>query len=66
VPYYTFAENVAASGGYWLLCAGDHVYANRSSIVGSIGVISAKFAAKSILDKNYIEQAVISTSDNLI
>jgi ClpP class serine protease len=40
VPYYTFSEDVAASGGYWLLCTGDQVYANKSSLVGSIGVIS--------------------------
>jgi ClpP class serine protease len=40
IPYYTFAEDVAASGGYWLLCTGEKVYANQSSVVGSIGVIS--------------------------
>ena len=40
VPYYTFAEDVAASGGYWLLCTGEKVYASTNSLVGSIGVIS--------------------------
>jgi ClpP class serine protease len=40
LPYYTFAEDVAASGGYWLLCTGDKAFANQSSVVGSIGVIS--------------------------
>ena len=40
VPVYTFAEDYAASGGYWLLCMGDEVYAHNASIVGSIGVIS--------------------------
>ena len=34
-----FAEDVAASGGYLIACAGDEIYANQSSIVGSIGVI---------------------------
>ncbi|HFC05276.1 MAG TPA: S49 family peptidase, partial [Rhizobiales bacterium] len=33
-----FCEDVAASGGYWLATAGDEIYANASSIVGSIGV----------------------------
>ena len=34
-----FAEDVAASGGYLISCAGDEIYANKSSIIGSIGVI---------------------------
>ena len=38
-----FAEDVAASGGYLIACAGDEIYANSSSIVGSIGVISSSF-----------------------
>ena len=43
IPVYVFCEDVAASGGYWLACAGDEIYADESSIVGSIGVISAGF-----------------------
>jgi len=38
----TFAEDVAASGGYYVLTAGDEVYAHDMSIVGSIGVITMK------------------------
>ena len=38
-----FAEDVAASGGYLIACAGDEIYANSSSIVGSIGVIYSAF-----------------------
>ena len=43
VPLYTFAEHVAASGGYYLLCIGapGKVYSAPDSVVGSIGVISA-------------------------
>ena len=40
---YVFAEDVAASGGYMIACAGDEIYADPSSIVGSIGVVSAGF-----------------------
>ena len=43
VKVITIAEDVAASGGYMLMCAGDILLANKSSIVGSIGVISASF-----------------------
>lgn len=50
-PVYTFCEDVGASGGYWLLCAGDHVYAQPASIVGSIGVIFSGFGFVDTLKK---------------
>lgn len=40
---YTFIEDVAASGGYYIACAGDEIYADESSIVGSIGVVTQSF-----------------------
>ena len=43
LPVFCFCEDVAASGGYWLACAGDEIYANENSIIGSIGVISSGF-----------------------
>ena len=39
-------EDVAASGGYLIACAGDEIYANQSSIVGSIGVIYSSFGLR--------------------
>ena len=40
VQVITYAEDISCSGGYMLLCAGDEVYANANSIVGSIGAVS--------------------------
>ena len=40
IPVYCFIEDLAASGGYWLSCAADKIYAMESSIIGSIGVIT--------------------------
>lgn len=37
LPLYTFAEDRALSAGYWMLCVGDKVYADKSSALGSIG-----------------------------
>ena len=51
-----FAEDVAASGGYLIACAGDEIYANSSSIIGSIGVISASFGFKNLIEKIGIEE----------
>lgn len=60
IPVYTFAEDVAASGGYWLLCAGDKVHACSTSIVGSIGVISAQFGAVEAAQRLGVERRVFT------
>ncbi len=57
----TFCEDVAASGGYWLACAGDEIFADANSIVGSIGVISAGFGFGDLIDRLGIERRVYST-----
>ena len=46
-----FAEDVAASGGYLISCAGDEIYANSSSIIGSIGVIYSSFGFTELIKK---------------
>ncbi|MEW5963226.1 MAG: S49 family peptidase [Pseudomonadota bacterium] len=55
---YVFCEDVAASGGYYLALAGDEIYADASSIVGSIGVISASFGLDKAIEKLGIERRV--------
>lgn len=63
IPVYAFCEDVAASGGYWLACAADEVYANGASIVGSIGVISASFGFPEMIAKLGIERRVYSAGE---
>ena len=58
VPVYAFCEDVAASGGYWLACAADEIYVDDSSIIGSIGVISASFGFHDLMKKQGIERRV--------
>jgi serine protease SohB len=58
VRVYTFAEDVAASGGYMLACAGDEVYADPSSVVGSIGVLYSGFGFNKLMDKLGVERRV--------
>ncbi len=55
---YVFCEDVAASGGYYIALAGDEIYAEPSSIVGSIGVISASFGFDKAIDKLGIDRRV--------
>ena len=43
VEVNTFIEDTGASGGYWLSLAGDKIYADSASVVGSIGVVSSSF-----------------------
>ncbi|WP_282158385.1 S49 family peptidase [Shimia thalassica] len=58
VPVFAFVEDVAASGGYWLAAAADEIYADESSVVGSIGVISAGFGAHVFLSRQGLERRV--------
>ncbi len=55
---YVFCEDVAASGGYFLAVAGDEIYADPSSIVGSIGVVSAGFGFDKAIEKLGIDRRV--------
>ena len=61
MPVHAFVEDVAASGGYWLAAAADHIWADYGSIVGSIGVISAGFGAHEFLAKHGIERRVYTS-----
>ena len=55
---YVFCEDLAASGGYFIAMAGDEIYADPSSIVGSIGVISAGFGFDKALEKLGVDRRV--------
>ena len=59
-----FAEDVAASGGYLISCAGDEIYANSSSIIGSIGVIYSSFGFTELIKKIGIERRVYTAGKN--
>ena len=56
VPVIAFAEDVAASGGYWLALAGDEIFGEETSLVGSIGVISAGFGLHQLIGRLGIER----------
>ncbi len=64
VPVFAFAEDAAASGGYWLACAGDEIYVNEASIVGSIGVISSGFGFQELIARYGIERRVYAAGEN--
>ena len=63
IPVLVFCEDVAASGGYWLACAGDEIYANENSIVGSIGVVSAGFGFVELIKKLGVERRVYTAGE---
>jgi signal peptide peptidase SppA len=55
-PVVAFVEDVAASGGYWLACAADEIRVTGTSIVGSIGVVSAGFGFQDAIGRLGIER----------
>jgi serine protease SohB len=58
VPVIAFAEDVAASGGYWLACAADEIFADEASIVGSVGVVSSGFGFPDLIRRHGVERRV--------
>jgi len=56
IPVIAFAEDVAASGGYWLALAGDEIFSEETSILGSIGVISAGFGFSQLIERLGVER----------
>ena len=58
VPVIAFVEDVAASGGYWLACSADEIYADPGSILGSIGVIAASFGFHEAIGRYGVERRV--------
>ena len=59
-----FAEDVAASGGYLIACAGDEIYSNTSSIIGSIGVIYSSFGFTDLIKKIGVQRRIYTAGKN--
>jgi signal peptide peptidase SppA len=56
LPVLVFVEDVAASGGYMIACAGDEIFCDPSSILGSIGVVGGSFGFQELIKKAGVER----------
>jgi signal peptide peptidase SppA len=63
VPVFAFAEDVAASGGYWLALAGDEIYAEEASLLGSIGVVTSSFGVHRLIERFGVERRLYTAGD---
>ncbi len=63
VPVIAFIEDVGASGGYWLAAAADEIFAQPSSIVGSIGVVAGGFGFTELIGKLGVERRLHTAGD---
>ena len=63
VPVFAFAEDLAASGGYWLACAADEIFADENSIVGSVGVIFSGFGFTGLMEKLGVERRLYTAGE---
>ncbi|MCX6464720.1 MAG: S49 family peptidase [Pseudonocardiales bacterium] len=64
VPVLAFCEDVAASGGYWLACAADEIYAHPTSLVGSIGVISQSFGLDGLIERWGVQRRLYTAGES--
>ena len=63
-PVIVFAEDVAASGGYMIACAGDEIFCDPSSILGSIGVVGSSFGFPKLMEKLGIERRLYVSGEH--
>lgn len=64
IPLYAVASDVCASGGYYVAAAAQKIYANKASIIGSIGVVAGGFGFVEALDKLGIERRLYTAGEN--
>lgn len=64
LPVIAFVEDVAASGGYWLACAANEIYADENAVVGSIGVIAASFGLHDLIQRIGVERRIFTAGTN--
>jgi signal peptide peptidase SppA len=63
LPVLVFVEDVAASGGYMLACAGDEIFCDPSSILGSIGVVGGSFGFQQLIQKIGVERRLYTAGE---
>jgi signal peptide peptidase SppA len=64
LPVLVFVEDVAASGGYMIACAGDEIFCDPSSILGSIGVVGGSFGFQEAIKRLGIERRLYTSGDH--
>lgn len=64
VPMYAVIEDICASGGYYVAVAADHIYVDKGSIVGSIGVLMDGFGFTGLMEKLGIERRLLAAGEN--
>jgi signal peptide peptidase SppA len=64
LPVLVFVEDVAASGGYMIACAGDEIFVDPSSIVGSIGVVGGTFGFQELIRKIGVERRLYTAGEH--
>src|SRR6478736_1494715 len=64
LPVLVFVEDVAASGGYMIACAGDEIFCDPSSILGSIGVVGGGFGFQDLIRKIGVERRLYTAGEH--
>ena len=64
LPVLVFVEDVAASGGYMIACAGDEIFCDPSSILGSIGVVGGSFGFQDLLKRIGVERRLYTAGEH--
>ena len=66
LPVIAFVEDIGASGGYMLACAGDEIICDQFSIVGSIGVVGGSFGFPKLMEKLGVERRLYTAGERKV
>ena len=64
IPMYAVVEDICASGGYYGAVAADHIYVDKGSIIGSIGVLMDGFGFTGLMEKLGVERRLLAAGEN--
>ncbi len=64
IPLYVVVEEICASGGYYIASAGDKIFVDKASLIGSIGVLMDGFGFEDVMKKVGVERRLLTAGEN--
>jgi protease-4 len=64
IPLHVVVQDICASGGYYVAVAGDKIFVDKASLIGSIGVLMDGFGFTGTMEKLGVERRLITAGEN--
>ncbi|HCI13246.1 MAG: peptidase S49 [Gallionellales bacterium GWA2_60_142] len=64
IPFHVVVEDICASGGYYVAVAGDKIFVDKASLIGSVGVLMDGFGFTGAMEKLGVERRLLTAGTN--